>query len=75
MSGEQPFEGWAIVELMGHNRLCPNLAHAARKAAVRVSWPAGRFRPVTACRSCMRYHLAVALEEGIAILIEPMTPP
>lgn len=53
--------------------LCPNESHGARKAAVRLSWPSGRWQPTTACRSCLRDQLAVTLGEGLAILIEPVS--
>jgi hypothetical protein len=57
---------------------CANGDHAPRAAAVRTSWPDGRFKPGYDCRSCLRNLITWYVTGGEdgqqhALLIEPLT--
>ncbi len=56
---------------------CDNEEHPPREAVARLSWPDGRFIPVTACRSCVAWSVRNALFDGSErrpILVSPLTP-
>jgi len=54
---------------------CGNEDHDERTPAIaRLSWPDGRFRPATACREDLDDLFAMAVEEQLALLIEPIKP-
>ena len=43
---------------------CTNSDHGQRAAVAHVSWPDGRFKPVNACASCVRYLLSIYVLPG-----------
>lgn len=54
---------------------CGNPDHDGHAPAVaRLSWPDGRYRPTTACRSDLEASFEEAAEEGLTLLIEPIKP-
>jgi hypothetical protein len=58
---------------------CGNENHDPRKAVVRLSWPGGRFKPTTACASCLRNAL-YGVRDGepdndYPVLVSPLRPP
>jgi hypothetical protein len=54
---------------------CGNEDHDERTPAVaRLAWPDGRYRPTTACREDLEDMFGEAVEEGLALLIEPIKP-
>jgi hypothetical protein len=53
---------------------CGNEDHPrAKQAVARLSWPDGRFRPTTGCRSCVAWCVREAIAEGVPVLVEPIT--
>ncbi|MFF0864199.1 hypothetical protein ACFYUV_20740 [Nonomuraea sp. NPDC003560] len=54
---------------------CGNEDHDEPTPAVaRLSWPDGRYRPTTVCREDLEDMLGEAVEEPLALLIEPIKP-
>lgn len=54
---------------------CGNPDHDERTPAVaRLSWPDGRYRPTTACREDLEDTLWEAIDERLALIIEPIKP-
>lgn len=52
---------------------CGNEYHTRQvKAVARLSWPDGRFNPTTACATCLRWHTRDCIDEGHAVLVEPL---
>lgn len=53
--------------------LCSNLDHGKRALAIAtVTFPQGPYRPMKACSGCVRTALLQALDECIAVLVEPV---
>ncbi|MER5622485.1 hypothetical protein ABT061_15720 [Streptosporangium sp. NPDC002544] len=54
---------------------CGNPDHPRpTRAIVRMSWPDSRFRPTTACIGDMEVHVRASIDEGHAVLVQPVTP-
>ena len=52
---------------------CGNDAHPRPvPAAARLTWPSGRYKPVLACRTDLRYTLLDSLIDGDSVLVEPV---
>ena len=47
-------------------------AHGPRSAVAHITFPDGRYRANTACRSCLRWSLSMAMDEGYEISIRPV---
>jgi hypothetical protein len=57
--------------------VCDNADHHGLPTAVaRLSWPDGRFRPVLACRDCLRWQVRYSIDgtHGTrhAVLVSPL---
>lgn len=44
-------------------------------AVARLSWPDSRFRPTTGCRKHVAWCVREAIDEGVPILVTPITGP
>ncbi|WP_242892563.1 hypothetical protein [Actinomadura litoris] len=54
--------------------LCDNPDHPYRTRAIaNLSWPNGPYKPCTGCAGCTDVIIRQALDEGIAVTVEPIT--